>query len=113
MNWSERNMDTKHELIVPTQERNSFAINNIIPGNYTLAILGKTVPDDVGTYEVILSEGVTFSDGTVRRSGTVGRNESVSFEIVVPEEESTNALSTRSPSPSDLMQPNAAPEGRE
>jgi len=93
--------------------KNSFAINNILSGQFTLTLFGETVPDDIGTYEVVLSEGVTFSDGTVRRSGTVGQNKSVSFEIIVPEEESTNALSTRSPSPSDLLQPNAAPEGRE
>jgi len=91
---------------------NSFAVNNIIPGNYTLTLAGETVPDDVETYEVVLSDGVTFSDGTVRRSGVVGLNEKVSFSIVVPEEGDTKALSTQSVSPSDLMQPNTVTEGR-
>jgi hypothetical protein len=32
MNWSERNMDTKHELIVPTQERHLDKVLGFSPG---------------------------------------------------------------------------------
>jgi hypothetical protein len=63
---------------------NSFALNNVIPGTHSLRVEGVIVPDDVGTYEVILGDGITFVGGGTRRSGIVRLGESVTFGIVVP-----------------------------
>jgi hypothetical protein len=79
---------------------NSFAINNLIPGAHSLRIVGVIVPDDIGTYEVILSDGITFQDGSVRRSGVVSSQGSVTFTIIVP------AAATQTVSPTLLMQGN-------
>ena len=65
-------------------QRNNFAVNNLIPGPHTLAVKGVVVPDNIGTYEVVLSEGVVFDDGTARRSGTVPTGGVASFAIRAP-----------------------------
>lgn len=88
---------------------NTFALNNIVPGDHTLRLTGVVVPDDVGTWEIVLSQGITFSDGTVRKSGVVGLDESVSFGIVVPE--ASTRGSVRAVSPRDLMRPSEVIEG--
>lgn len=88
---------------------NTFALNNVIPGDHTLRLTGVVVPDDVGTWEIVFSQGITFSDGSVRKSGVVGLDESVSFGIVVPEASVRGFV--QSVSPQDLMRPNEVIEG--
>jgi hypothetical protein len=63
---------------------NTFAANNIRSGTHTLIILCTIAPDDVGTYEVTLSQGITFSGGGTSRSGTLQQGASESFTISVP-----------------------------
>ena len=84
---------------------NSFAISNLLPGAHVLSVTGVIVPDNVGTYEVVLSGGITFSDGTLRRSGVVQAGETVNFSIIVPDNLSPTIA------PRTLMRPNEAAEG--
>jgi murein DD-endopeptidase MepM/ murein hydrolase activator NlpD len=63
---------------------NTFAANNIRSGTHTLTILCTVAPDDVGTYEATLAQGITFSGGGTSRSGTLAQGGSVSFPIIAP-----------------------------
>jgi murein DD-endopeptidase MepM/ murein hydrolase activator NlpD len=63
---------------------NNFALNNLIPGAHSLRITGVVVPDNVGTYEVILANNITFDGGGSVRSGVVPAGGSVTFGITVP-----------------------------
>lgn len=63
---------------------NTFAVNNIRSGTHTLTILCTVAPDDVGTYEVTLSQGLTFSGGGTSRSGTLTQGGTVTFTINAP-----------------------------
>lgn len=85
---------------------NSFAINNLIPGSHTLRITGIVVPDNVGTYEIILASGLTFAGGGTRTSGTIPAGGSASFGIVVPNATTQSAAGTAEMQ----MQPNEVHE---
>jgi len=50
----------------------------------TLTIVAVVAPDDVGTYQISLAQGLTFSDGTAVRSGTIPQGGSASFSVIVP-----------------------------
>lgn len=65
-------------------QANTFAANNLIQGNHTLVITVLIAPDNVGTYQVDLSQGITFSDGTTSKSGSPPQGQSVQYIIVVP-----------------------------
>ena len=64
---------------------NNCGIGNLRPGNATLTLTAVIAPDDVGTYEITLGDGLTFADGTVTRSDVVAQGESVSFPIIIPQ----------------------------
>lgn len=61
-----------------------FRLKNLRPGQHTLRL--TTVEDDSppGTWEITLNEGLTFSDGTSRKSGNLSLGASTSFVVVVP-----------------------------
>jgi murein DD-endopeptidase MepM/ murein hydrolase activator NlpD len=63
---------------------NTCAVGNLRPGAATLTLTCVIAPDNVGTYEIALGQGLTFSDGTTIRSGTLPEGGSISFAIVVP-----------------------------
>ncbi len=63
---------------------NTCAVGNLRPGTATLTLTTITAPDDVGTYEISLADGLTFSDGSTQRSGTTTQGGSVSFTIIIP-----------------------------
>lgn len=63
---------------------NTCAIGNLRPGIATLTIAAFIAPDNVGTYEIILSEGLSFADGSIIRSGTLPQGGSASFTINIP-----------------------------
>ncbi len=63
---------------------NTCAVGNLRSGTATLTIIANIAPDDVGTYEVTLSDGLTFSDGTTVRSSTLPQDGSASFPINIP-----------------------------
>ena len=66
-------------------DSNTFAANNIRSGTHTLTILCTIAPDDVGTYEVTLAQGLTFGGGGgTSRSGTLVQGGSESFTIIAP-----------------------------
>lgn len=63
---------------------NNCAIGALRSGNATLSITAAIAPDDVGTYEIALSGGITFQDGSSTVSGAIGQGATVSFVITVP-----------------------------
>ncbi|HEX2210075.1 MAG TPA: M23 family metallopeptidase [Longimicrobium sp.] len=65
-------------------QSNSIALNNLIPGSHTLRVTAIIAPDNVGTYEVILSNGITFAGGGTRASGTIPQGGSATATIIVP-----------------------------
>jgi murein DD-endopeptidase MepM/ murein hydrolase activator NlpD len=89
----------------PVGGTSDFGVSNLIPGNHSLQIVGVVVPDNAGTWEVILADGVTFSGGGVRRTGVMAKGGAVQFTIVVPN------MSQRTASPRELTKPNPTREG--
>jgi Peptidase family M23 len=63
---------------------NTCAVGNLRPGNAILTITAIVAPDDVGTFEIRLSNGLTFQGGGTTQSGIVPALGSESFNIVIP-----------------------------
>ncbi|HEX6938123.1 MAG TPA: M23 family metallopeptidase [Longimicrobiales bacterium] len=84
---------------------NSFALNNLIPGTHTLGVQAVIAPDNAGTVEVILSDGITFASGGTRFSGVLSQGGTVNLAIIVPAEPA------RTIAPALLMRPNEYVEG--
>lgn len=63
---------------------NTCAVGNLRSGTATLTLTAIVAPDDVGTYEISLADGITFGDGSAVRVGTIPRGGSVSFTIAIP-----------------------------
>jgi hypothetical protein len=68
-----------------TGATNTCAVGNLRPGTVTLILTADVAPDDLGTYFVSLSNGLTFADGGVEESGSMPQGASVAFEVNVPE----------------------------
>lgn len=67
---------------------NSIAANNLRPGTKTMTLKCLIAPDNVGTYEVLLNDGLTFSPGAeVVQSGVIGEGESISWTIIIPNQQ--------------------------
>lgn len=64
---------------------NTLAINNLIPGNHSLVITAIIAPDNVGTYEVSLSDGLVFANGLTAVSGVIPQGGSAAFTFIVPQ----------------------------
>jgi murein DD-endopeptidase MepM/ murein hydrolase activator NlpD len=62
----------------------NFAVNNLIPGTHSLKITAVIAPDNAGTYEITLSDGLTFVGGGTVRSGTLSLGGSAVFGVIVP-----------------------------
>lgn len=58
---------------------------DVMPGTATLCIKAIVAPDNVGTFEVSLGDGLTFQDGSTSRSGTLPQGGSTAFAITIPE----------------------------
>lgn len=63
---------------------NSIALSNLRPGKRALKLTCTVAPDNVGTYEVLLSKGVVFESGGTRESGTLTKGGSRSWGILIP-----------------------------
>lgn len=63
---------------------NSCATGSLVSGQHALTLTVIVAPDNVGTYLVTLSQGITFSDGSLSRSGGLPQGGSTSFSILVP-----------------------------
>ena len=63
---------------------NSCSIGALRSGSAVLSVTATIAPDDVGTYEVTLSGGLTFQDGSVTVSGSVPQGATASFIILIP-----------------------------
>ncbi|RMX05731.1 hypothetical protein D8I35_11175 [Corticibacter populi] len=61
-----------------------FRLKDLRPGERTLTL--TTIEDDAppGTYEITLSDGLTFANGSTYRSGTLSLGASTSFTVIVP-----------------------------
>lgn len=94
-------LDNRHLGTTVVGKTNTFNVNNLIPGPHQLRIVGVTVPDNAGTWEIVLANGVTFSDGTTRKSDVMPTGGSVTFTIIVPK------VSVRTAPVRQLSRPNA------
>lgn len=65
--------------------QNNCSASNLRPGQAILRIDCLIAPDDVGTYEIILTQGITFAAGGTRTSGTLSMGGFATFTIVIPE----------------------------
>lgn len=63
---------------------NTLAISNLRPGTHTLALTVITAPDNVGTYTVVLNDGLTFVAGGTSQTGSAGQGVTLSWEFNVP-----------------------------
>ncbi|NHC12999.1 M23 family metallopeptidase [Motilibacter deserti] len=63
---------------------NTCAVGSLRPGQRTLSLTADIAPDDVGTYEITLGRGLTFSTGGTSASGVVGQGDTATYTIVVP-----------------------------
>lgn len=79
-------------------QANTISLNNLISGKSTLTIKCIIAPDDDGTLEIILNNGITFVDGTTVFSGVLREGQSLPFEIIIPK------IKTRTTPPEILWQ---------
>ena len=63
---------------------NTCGVGSLRPGTATLTIVAVIAPDNVGTYEITLAQGLTFAGGGATRSGTIPEGGSASFSITIP-----------------------------
>lgn len=63
---------------------NNCIVGSLRRGSATLAIRADIAPDNVGTYQITLSQGLTFADGTTSRSSTVAQGGTHQYTINVP-----------------------------
>ncbi|MDZ4262531.1 MAG: M23 family metallopeptidase, partial [Pseudomonadota bacterium] len=63
---------------------NTCAVGNLRPGTATLTLTAIIAPDNVGTYEISLADGLTFGDGSTVRSGTLPQGGAALFSISIP-----------------------------
>ncbi len=63
---------------------NRCSIGALRSGTASLSITATVAPDDVGTYEITLSGGLTFQDGGSMVSGTIRQGASATFVVRVP-----------------------------
>lgn len=63
---------------------NNFAIGSLIPGSYKLTITAVIAPDNIGTMAVSLADGLTFADGSTKKSASLKAGQSIDYTIVVP-----------------------------
>ena len=67
---------------------NTNALNNLRPGEKVLKLVCKTAADNIGTFNLLLENGVQFSDGSTYLSRTLPQGGSASWKISIPEVES-------------------------
>jgi hypothetical protein len=63
---------------------NTLTVPSLAPGPHSLQVTCIIAPDNVGTYEVSLSQGVEFTDGSTYESGELPQGGSTSFTIIAP-----------------------------
>lgn len=63
---------------------NTLSVSNLRAGNHTLELKVLVAPDDVGTYAIELSDGLTFADGSTSRVGQARQGASVTWQFIAP-----------------------------
>lgn len=63
---------------------NTITVSNLRPGQHELTIKVILAPDDVGTWQIILNDGLTFAGGGSSREGRHPEGTVLNFSIVVP-----------------------------
>lgn len=62
---------------------NTFAISNLRLGEHTIRVTAVIAPDNIGTLQVDLGDGATFTDGTQLKSANLAEGESAEYTIQV------------------------------
>ncbi len=62
---------------------NSCVVGALRPGTAQLSVTVLVAPDNVGTYEITLSNGMTFADGSTTRVGSPPQGTTVTYEIII------------------------------
>lgn len=63
---------------------NTCAVGALRSGTAQMSLQCTIAPDNVGTYELTVGGGITFSDGTTIRSGTLPEGGIATFNVTVP-----------------------------
>lgn len=63
---------------------NTCAVGALRAGTASLTITAVIAPDNVGTYLIALSSGLTFQNGTTSVSGTIAQGGSATFVLKIP-----------------------------
>ncbi len=63
---------------------NTCGIGNLRSGTASLVITAVIAPDNVGTYQIDLAEGLTFSDESTSRSSTLPQGGTDTYSILIP-----------------------------
>lgn len=63
---------------------NTCAIGALNPGVASLTLTVTIAPDNAGTFLIVLGDGLTFSDGSASRSGSLPQGASASYSITIP-----------------------------
>ena len=85
---------------------NSVALSNLRPGESTLKLVCDIAPDNVGTYEVLLNDGILFKTGGNRKSSTLPQGGSIEWVIIIPNTGNKAQPSLVQPTPI-VSQPNS------
>nr|WP_321485607.1 M23 family metallopeptidase [uncultured Draconibacterium sp.] len=67
-------------------DSNSIALSSLMPGEMTLKVVCTIAPDNVGTLEIILNNGILFTNGSNVLSTELEQGESMSLIIVIPQQ---------------------------
>lgn len=63
---------------------NTLAVNNLRPGLKPLRLVVTIAPDNVGTYTIVLNDGLTFLDGTTSATGSAPQGYSSYWDVIIP-----------------------------
>jgi murein DD-endopeptidase MepM/ murein hydrolase activator NlpD len=67
---------------------NNISLSNLVSGLKELSIKCIIAPDDAGTLEITLNDGITFADGTSQYSGVLTQGEIITKTIIIPKTKS-------------------------
>lgn len=94
-------VDGKEICETPTGGLRKCSISGITPGTHKLTIFVRIAPDNLGTYSVILGNGLTFADGSTRTPPErIPHLATKSYDLVVPKRGGSPALVDREMGPS-------------
>lgn len=75
---------------------NNISLSNLVPGTKELSVTCTIAPDDEGTLEIILNDGITFLDGTSYYSDVLTQGQTITKSIIIPKTKSLNTIILKS-----------------